>query len=126
MGINYSLNNRYNELTKQVAYTYLISPLSAIPNASFLSPLSSLAWKFLTEHNGKITLKLPELHKKFGAFLNLEKQTKNKTKQKLYGNLTMIRSPSENRAYPCIILLIGDIQGYPCSWKCLCKGSTSL
>ncbi|KAL3424209.1 cytochrome P450 [Phlyctema vagabunda] len=53
---------------------YCLSPLTAIPNASVLAPLSRLTWAFITEHHGKITLELPELHRNFGSLVRIGPQ----------------------------------------------------
>ena len=50
----------------KLIYTYLLSPLASIPNAGILAPVSRLLWEFPTDFRGKLTLELPELHKKLG------------------------------------------------------------
>ncbi|KAH8594050.1 benzoate 4-monooxygenase cytochrome p450 [Bisporella sp. PMI_857] len=52
-------------------YTYWISPLSSIPNAGPLAPISRLLWAFPTEHRGRITLDLPPLHETHGPLLRI-------------------------------------------------------
>jgi hypothetical protein len=53
-----------------VIHSYIFSPLTSIPNAGILAPLSRLSWAFVAEHCGTITLELPVLHDKLGeAFL---------------------------------------------------------
>lgn len=52
----------------KLIYTYFISPLSSIPNAGILAPVSRLLWAFPSEHRGRITLDLPRLHEKYGMY----------------------------------------------------------
>ncbi|KAH8694304.1 cytochrome P450 [Talaromyces proteolyticus] len=54
-----------------IVYTYLFSPLASIPNAGVLSPISRLLWEFPMEYRGRISLVLPELHKKHGPLVRI-------------------------------------------------------
>ncbi|PYI01151.1 benzoate 4-monooxygenase cytochrome p450 [Aspergillus sclerotiicarbonarius CBS 121057] len=55
----------------KLIYTYFLSPLASIPNAGILAPISRLLWEFPTEFQGKLTLKLPELHKRLGPLVRI-------------------------------------------------------
>jgi len=50
----------------QLLYNYFVSPLSSIPNAGILAPISRLLWAFPLEYRGLITLDLPLLHETHG------------------------------------------------------------
>ncbi|KAL4878148.1 cytochrome P450 [Aspergillus karnatakaensis] len=52
-------------------YIYFCSPLSHIPSASILAPISRLLWEFPTEYRGQITLALPKLHQKHGPLVRI-------------------------------------------------------
>ncbi|BCS28608.1 cytochrome P450 [Aspergillus puulaauensis] len=55
----------------RVIYAHFFSPLSHIPSASILAPVSRLLWEFPTEYRGQITLALPELHRKLGPLVRI-------------------------------------------------------
>ncbi|KAL5339928.1 cytochrome P450 [Aspergillus crustosus] len=55
----------------RLVYGHFFSPLSHIPSAGFLAPVSRLLWEFPTEYRGQITLALPGLHKKLGPLVRI-------------------------------------------------------
>ncbi|KAL2839496.1 benzoate 4-monooxygenase cytochrome p450 [Aspergillus pseudoustus] len=52
-------------------YVHFFSPLSHIPSASVLAPVSRLLWEFPVEYRGQLTLSLPKLHKKLGPLVRI-------------------------------------------------------
>ncbi|KAJ5768537.1 benzoate 4-monooxygenase cytochrome p450 [Penicillium manginii] len=52
-------------------YEYFLSPLSQIPKAGLLAPVSRFLWEFPLEYRGKLTLELPKLHKKLGPLVRI-------------------------------------------------------
>ncbi|CDM28007.1 Cytochrome P450 [Penicillium roqueforti FM164] len=63
--------NGKNRAIRQLVHTYFFSPLSHIPNASLLAPISRLLWEFPTEYQGHLTLELPKLHKRLGPLVRI-------------------------------------------------------
>ncbi|KAL3467188.1 cytochrome P450 [Aspergillus heterothallicus] len=55
----------------KLIYVHFFSPLSHIPSAGILAPLSRLLWEFPVEYHGQLTLALPELHKKHGPLVRI-------------------------------------------------------
>ncbi|KAJ5890467.1 uncharacterized protein N7473_006695 [Penicillium subrubescens] len=55
----------------KIIYTYFFSPLSHIPNAGLLAPISRFLWEFPLEYRGQLTLELPKLHKKLGPLVRI-------------------------------------------------------
>ncbi|KAF3385185.1 Cytochrome P450 monooxygenase yanH, partial [Penicillium rolfsii] len=54
-----------------VIYTYFFSPLSHIPNAGRLAPISRFLWEFPLEYRGQLTLELPKIHKRLGPLVRI-------------------------------------------------------
>ncbi|KAL4862796.1 hypothetical protein BDV12DRAFT_190146 [Aspergillus spectabilis] len=55
----------------RLIYVHFLSPLSQIPSASILAPVSRLLWEFPMEYRGQLTLALPILHQKLGPLVRI-------------------------------------------------------
>ncbi|OJJ07152.1 hypothetical protein ASPVEDRAFT_88407 [Aspergillus versicolor CBS 583.65] len=55
----------------RIVYAHFFSPLSHIPSAGILAPVSRLLWEFPTEYRGQLTLILPKLHRKLGPLVRI-------------------------------------------------------
>jgi len=112
-----------------VINNYYYSPLSSIPNAGILAPLSRLSWAFVAEHYGTITLKLPVLHDKLGEAFSVD-----------WDRRTLILHPKIQENFCSsyhrftysywsqwsIILLRGDLQRNPRNWEQIHQGPPSV
>ncbi|KAJ5389089.1 benzoate 4-monooxygenase cytochrome p450 [Penicillium cataractarum] len=58
-------------LVIKIIYTYFFSPLSHIPNAGLLAPISRFMWEFPLEYRGQLTLELPKIHKRLGPLVRI-------------------------------------------------------
>ncbi|KAH6667890.1 benzoate 4-monooxygenase cytochrome p450 [Halenospora varia] len=73
--------------------TYIKSPLSSIPNAGFLAPVSRLLWAFPFEHRGRITIDLPLLHEKHGPLIRIGPNELSFYSMDVYRTVNSIQTP---------------------------------
>ncbi|OBU01046.1 hypothetical protein VE01_00916 [Pseudogymnoascus verrucosus] len=76
-----------------LSYAYFISPLSLIPNAGILAPVSRLLWAFPSEHRGRITLDLPRLHEKYGPLVRIGPKELSFYSLDIYKTVNTVQSP---------------------------------
>ncbi|OBT72259.1 hypothetical protein VF21_08176 [Pseudogymnoascus sp. 05NY08] len=76
-----------------LTYTFFISPLSLIPNAGILAPVSRLLWAFPSEHRGRITLDLPRLHEKYGPLVRIGPKELSLYSLDIYKTVNTVQSP---------------------------------
>lgn len=76
-----------------LCYTFWVHPLSPIPNASLLSPISRLLWALPSECHGRITLDLPRLHEQLGHLVRTGPNEVSFYSIEIYKEVHSIRSP---------------------------------
>lgn len=119
-------------MMRQTLYTLFTHPLSSIPNASILAPISRLFWALPSEFRGRITLDLPHLHELYGknALLTRNWQTSrwcySISIHYMLILLAICRSAYPHRTKWTFILLAGHLQDSTFDSKSILKRSTSI
>ncbi|PMD40842.1 benzoate 4-monooxygenase cytochrome p450 [Hyaloscypha variabilis F] len=89
----FSLGGVFLGVLAWIWYITFAHPLSSVPNASFLAPISRLLWALPSEYQGQITLDLPRLHEVYGPLVRIGPNEVSFYSLDIYKAVHSVRSP---------------------------------